>query len=90
MDSSLSKVPPENPNPRPLILKTGTPQAATKGAKIKVVVSATPPVECLSAMGPGKADKSTVRPERVISRVRQTVSSSVMPRQKMAISMALI
>ena len=48
--SRLSMVPPENPKPRPLILTTGTPTEATKGANINVVVSATPPVLCLSTL----------------------------------------
>jgi hypothetical protein len=41
--------------PRPLIFPTGTPQAATIGPTAIVVLSPTPPVECLS---------TTFRPER--------------------------
>ena len=48
IDSILSSVPPENPSPRPDILPTGTPQAATIGSTTSVVLSPTPPVECLS------------------------------------------
>ena len=50
MDSNLSIVPPVCPKPLPLILATLTPNEATKGASTIVVLSPTPPVECLSAM----------------------------------------
>ena len=62
MASNLSTVPPVWPNPRPLIFATGTPQEATNGAKTKVVVSPTPPVECLSTLTPSIADKSIWSP----------------------------
>ena len=75
MDSSLSSVPPENPRPRPLILTTGTPQLATKGARISVVVSATPPVECLSTFMPSTDERSKVSPELAIAMVSSEVSS---------------
>ncbi|MPN14407.1 hypothetical protein SDC9_161734 [bioreactor metagenome] len=58
IDSSLSSVPPVCPNPRPLIFATGTPQLATNGAKTSVVVSPTPPVECLSTLIPSMAERS--------------------------------
>ena len=58
MDSNLSIVPPVCPKPLPLILATGTPKLATKGAKIRVTLSPTPPVECLSTFIPSIADKS--------------------------------
>src|SRR5581483_1980406 len=47
-DSSLSRVPPVCPRPRPLIFPNGTPQAATIGPTASDVLSPTPPVECLS------------------------------------------
>ena len=47
---SLSIVPPVKPRPRPLILATGTPQAAAAGPAISVVLSPTPPVLCLSTL----------------------------------------
>ena len=50
--SSLSTVPPVCPRPRPLILATLTPQAATMGPVTRVVLSPTPPVLCLSALIP--------------------------------------
>ena len=62
MDSNLSMVPPVWPKPRPLILATGTPKLATKGTKTKVTLSPTPPVECLSTLIPGIADRSNCCP----------------------------
>ena len=50
--SILSMVPPVWPRPRPLILAILTPQAAAMGAITKVVLSPTPPVECLSTLIP--------------------------------------
>ena len=49
----LSMVPPVWPRPRPLILAILTPQAATMGVITSVVLSPTPPVECLSTLMPG-------------------------------------
>ncbi len=49
MLSSLSSVPPVGPSPRPEIIGTFTPQAATSGAMINDVLSPMPPVLCLSA-----------------------------------------
>ena len=48
MLSSLSKVPPVCPRPRPEIIGTFSPQAAKAGAKTIDTLSPTPPVECLS------------------------------------------
>ncbi len=50
IDSSLSKVPPVCPNPLPEIMGTLQPQAATIGARTKLTLSPTPPVECLSTV----------------------------------------
>ena len=70
MDSSLSSVPPVWPSPRPLIFPTGTPQAATIGPTAIVVLSPTPPVECLSTtLRPSAAPRSSVRPLRIIASV---------------------
>ena len=52
IDSSLSIVPPVNPRPRPLILATLPPHAATSGPTTRVVLSPTPPVLCLSTLIP--------------------------------------
>ena len=51
IDSSLSSVPPVCPKPRPDIIGTLTPQAATSGARQRLTLSPTPPVECLSTFG---------------------------------------
>ena len=88
MDSSLSSVPPEKPSPLPLIFTTGTPQLATSGASIRVVVSATPPVECLSTFMPSTEDRSKVSPEFAIAIVRSEVSSLSRFWKYIAISMA--
>ena len=53
IDSSLSSVPPVCPRPRPEIIGTTTPAAAAMGAQIRLVLSPTPPVECLSTLTPG-------------------------------------
>ena len=85
MDSSLSKVPPVWPRPLPLIFATVPPHAATSGATINVVVSPTPPVECLSSLIPGKSLRSTTSPECIILIVRSAVSLDVIPLCKIAI-----
>ena len=81
-------MPPVCPSPRPLIFATGTPHAETSGAKTSVVVSATPPVECLSTLMPGMEDRSTTSPEATIASVIATVSSAESPRSSAAISQA--
>ena len=58
IDSSLSRVPPVWPSPRPDSCGTGTPQAATRGASGRVILSPTPPVECLSAVGRESPEKN--------------------------------
>jgi len=78
------------PRPRPLIMGTGTPHAATSGARTSETLSPTPPVECLSTFTPGTPERSATTPERIIVSVRQEVSSGVMPRRKMAMSRAAI
>ena len=89
MASSLSSVPPVWPSPLPDILAILMPgQQAMSGAKIKVVVSPTPPVECLSALTPRMADKSIRSPDSAMAMVSSTVSSGDMPWIQMAISMA--
>ena len=87
MLSSLSTVPPVCPRPRPLIFSTLPPQAATSGARISVVVSPTPPVECLST-GTPPTSGSSISPDRAMAMVSCAVSSGVMPFRRMAISRA--
>ena len=80
IDSSLSSVPPVWPSPRPLILPSGTPQAATMGPTAIDVLSPTPPVECLSTtVRPSAACRSRVSPERIIASVSANVSAPVRP-----------
>jgi len=86
----LSSVPPVKPRPRPLILATGTPQLATSGASTSVVVSPTPPVECLSTFTPGMLERSTMRPECAIASVSAAVSALSSPRMNAAMSHAAI
>src|SRR4051812_7730059 len=86
MLSSLSSVPPVWPRPRPEIIGTEPPQAATIGASSRLTLSPTPPVECLSRIrSPSHASTS---PERVIAPVRAIRSVGVMPRHTIAIASA--
>src|SRR5918998_1221473 len=87
MASSLSSVPPVWPRPRPEIIGTKPPQAATAGASARLTASPTPPVECLSRTGPGRSQESTA-PERVMARVRATRSSGDRPRKNTAMAKA--
>jgi len=48
----------------PDIMGTTTPAAAARGATMRLVLSPTPPVECLSTLTPGMEERSTVSPER--------------------------
>ena len=79
MDSILSTVPPVKPRPLPLILAIGTPQADARGATMSVVLSPTPPVECLSTLMPLIGDRSMVSPEYLMALVRLKVSSLSRP-----------
>jgi hypothetical protein len=63
IDSSLSSVPPVCPSPRPDIIGTTPPHAATSGAMTIEVLSPTPPVLCLSTFTPGMSERSTREPE---------------------------
>ena len=86
--SSLSSVPPVCPRPRPDSWGTAAPNVATRGVSGSVVLSPTPPVECLSVVGrvsPGKVRRS---PEFVIASVHRTTSSRVIPLRKMAMASA--
>jgi len=88
--SSLSSVPPVCPSPRPDTIGTGTPQAATIGARQIDTLSPTPPVECLSTLIPGTDDRSSTSPLRSIASVNSLVSESLSPRRNAAINQALI
>src|SRR5687767_10789735 len=87
MLSSLSSVPPVWPRPRPEIIGTAAPQAASTGARMSDTLSPTPPVECLSSTGASRSHSSTV-PESRIARVSATRSEASRPRRKNAIASA--
>ena len=64
------------PSPRPLIFPNGTPHAATIGPTARVVLSPTPPVECLSTTRrPSAAPSSIFSPLRTIASVSANVSA---------------
>ena len=86
--SSLSIVPPVWPRPRPDIFAIFTPHAATMGHKIRLVLSPTPPVECLSPFMPFIGLRSRVSPECIMESVRSSVSSLSMPTKSIAMHIA--
>ncbi len=90
IDSSLSRVPPVCPRPRPDSCGTATPQAATSGASGRVILSPTPPVECLSAVGRESAEKSIRSPDAIIARVQRATSRRFIPFSRIAIASAAI
>ena len=85
----MSSVPPVWPRPRPLIIGTATPHAATIGARCSETLSPTPPVECLSTLGNVTDERSATTPEPIIASVSVAVSAVFMPRRKIAMSIAL-
>ena len=88
IDSNLSAVPPVNPNPLPDIFATGIPTEDNIGIKIKVILSPTPPVLCLSTVFEDISLKSNISPEFAIAIVKFTVSSLVIPFIHIAITNA--
>ena len=88
MACNLSTVPPVIPKPRPLIFAIGTPKLARMGEIIKVTLSPTPPVLCLSTTLSAISRKSNFSPEPAIAMVSEKISSSVMPLMQIAISSA--
>ena len=58
------------------------------GQAMSVVLSPTPPVECLSTVFPAIAERSIWSPERAMTCVSTAVSRSVMPENQMAMSIA--
>jgi len=73
--------------PRPLIMGTASPPAATMGAKIREVLSPTPPVECLSTFLAGDRSDRRLRGMQLAS-VARRVSARERPRSQEAISHA--
>ena len=76
------------PSPRPDSWGTATPQAATRGASGRVILSPTPPVECLSAVGRDRLEKSSRSPESIIAWVQRRSSPGVRPRKTIAMASA--
>jgi hypothetical protein len=54
----------------------------------RLVLSPTPPVECLSALGPGRPDRSRTSPERIMDPVRADSSAELIPRKSTAMASA--
>ena len=90
MDSSLSRVPPVWPRPRPDSWGTATPKEATRGASGRVILSPTPPVECLSTVFFDRVAKFIRSPLAIMARVRSRTSCRFMPLRKMAMAIAAI
>ena len=76
------------PRPRPDSWGTATPQAATSGASGRVILSPTPPVECLSAVGRDSDEKSIRSPEAIIAAVQREISRRFIPLSRIAIASA--
>src|SRR4051794_21308957 len=90
MDSSLSSVPPVCPSPRPDSCGTAAPQAATSGASGRVILSPTPPVECLSTSGRPTSPSASTSPESIIAWVQRLVSAASIPFRRIAMARAAI
>ncbi len=88
MLSSLSSVPPVWPSPRPLIFMNAAPAAAISGTSTIDVLSPTPPVLCLSTVGRSIPSHESSRPLATMARVMASVSASLIPRSRTAISHA--
>ncbi len=56
----------------------------------RVILSPTPPVECLSTVGLPSCEKSSVSPLAIIASVRSRISVRSMPRRRIAIASAAI
>ena len=88
IDSSLSSVPPVWPRPRPDSCGTAAPHAATSGVSGRVILSPTPPVECLSTVGRDTGDRSSRSPLAIMAAVHRAISGAVMPRSRIAMASA--
>ena len=53
-----------------------------------MILSPTPPVECLSAVGLPRAEKSIRSPELIIALVQRAISRRVIPFRKIAMASA--
>ena len=83
-------MPPVWPRPRPDSCGTATPNEATSGASGSVILSPTPPVECLSTVGLPSPAKLIRSPDAIIASVMTRISSRVMPFSSTAIANAAI
>ena len=88
IDSILSNVPPVCPNPLPESCGTAAPQAATNGASGRVILSPTPPVECLSTVGLFNALQFIRSPLFIIASVQREISREFIPFSRIAIRSA--
>ena len=88
MLSSLSRVPPVWPSPRPESCGTATPNTATSGISGRVILSPTPPVECLSVVGLPRPSKLIRSPLAIIAMVMSRISRRVIPLRKIAMVIA--
>ena len=88
IDSNLSSVPPVWPNPRPDNCGTAAPHAATRGASGRVILSPTPPVECLSTVGIFNWFHDIRSPLLIIASVQREISRPFIPLSKIAIRSA--
>jgi hypothetical protein len=83
-------VPPVCPSPRPDSCGTAAPHAATAGASGNVILSPTPPVECLSVVGRPTPDQSSRTPVATIAAVHRATSARSIPLSRMAMASAAI
>ncbi len=90
IDSSLSRVPPVCPSPRPDIIGTVTPNDAINGARMSDVLSPTPPVECLSTRAAAMWANDSWAPLRRMASVNAAVSMRSRPLRYTAMSIAAI
>ncbi len=78
------------PEPRPESCGTATPNDATRGASGSVILSPTPPVECLSTVVLPSEPNDIRSPDAIIASVRSLISRRSMPLRKIAIARAAI
>ena len=76
------------PRPLPDSCGTAAPQAATSGASGSVILSPTPPVECLSTVGTARLDQFILSPLLIIASVQREISRIFIPFNKIAINKA--
>ena len=81
-------MPPVCPSPRPESCGTATPNEATSGASGSVILSPTPPVECLSTVRLPSPANDMRSPESIIASVRSRISRRSIPFSSTAIAQA--